>query len=328
MDKEELIWNGLRRAGFVGVVDNFDESEHSSPYGTWRGSDDSRTFTLERATDVVKEGKRSLRVRYNVPADATNQFFAVQQGRKDFSPYRFLTFWVCHDPGMEPVLIAQDGASFPLAESARRTVPLGWSRRYFEIPEEARSKRIEEVRFLVNHAAVGTVWLDGILLTHEIPSNEVDFVLDDFEATRSTWSPGSAYRIEVVSEVNPAGTPALRIDFAKSGDDDRGKAISVDPVIKDWSRFHSVALWVRGGAAIRLRLADGAGRSFDVGTYTPAAETGWRHVFFNIQANLNPSNCWEPRYDKRDIREMLFLVEPGKTDCRGQVCFSSIMLTE
>ncbi len=193
--KEPLVWNGLRRAGFVGVVDTFDESEHSAPYAAWHAG---KPFRLGRATDVVKEAKRSLRVQYDVPADGSAPFFVVRPERKDFSPYRFLTFWVCRDPGLEPVVVADGGKVFPLVEAARRPVAQEWTRRYFEIPGEAKSGRVAEVRFLLTNAAAGTCWLDDVILTHEIPTNEVDFVLDDFADIRSKWVPSSAYRLAVV----------------------------------------------------------------------------------------------------------------------------------
>ena len=326
-EKEPLVWNGLRRAGFMGIVDNFDPSEHSPAYGMWYASGTGMSFMVEGAGDCVKEGQRALKVRYDVSSAGDERFFAVRPDRKDFSPYRFLSFWVCRDPGLKPVLVNAAGQPFPLAESACRVLAQQWSRRYFEIPEAARTSLVEEVRFVVTNAA-GVCWLDGILLTHEIPPGEPDFVIDDFEGTRATWSPGPVYRTTIVTNAGPEGGAALRVDYAKSGEGDRGDAIVVKPVITNWSRFHSVALWARGSGALRLRLADGAGRAFDVDTYELAANDGWKHVFFNIQANLNPKNCWEPRYDKRDIREMQFLVEPGKTDCAGTLFLSSIILTE
>ncbi len=404
--KEEIVWNGLRRAGFMGIVDNFDESEHSDPYGFWRqvgsresdarssaGRADSPTppipskegipvgfsslharfrdtnppppcqavaerrlgrgrrrvpdspdtsesipgsvpfrsgdlFQFKKTDDRVKEGRYALKVDYDLPRDRKRKFFAVRPGRKDFSPYAYLTLWVFNDPGIKPVLVTADKRAYPLALKARRGSRAGWTRLYFEIPDAARSREIVEVRFLIDRAGKGAFWLDGIFLTHEIQKDERDYVIDDFDYRLSRWSADAAYRIGPTSEHVRDGERALKIDFDKVGEENRWAAITAYPAITDWSRFHSLAIWVCGDAALLVKLADGAGRSFDVDTQEVKAEDGWKHLFFNIQANLNPSNCWEPRYDKRDIRKMLFFIEPGNTDCKGTIYLDSIMLTE
>ena len=327
-EQEPIVWNGLRRAGFMGIVDNFNPSEHSPAYGTWFASGTGKLFRLEKSRDRVKEGQHALKVRWTEPGPSSKPFLAVRPGRTDFSPYNFLTFWMHGDDGLKPALLLQGGKPFPLKEVTRRNLAQGWNRLYFEIPAEARTATVKELRFLLTNASPGVCWLDGIFLTHEIPPSEPDFVIDDFAVTRATWSSGSAYHATLATNASPSSASSLRIDYQKTGEADRDAIISVKPGITDWSRFHSVTMWARGSGTLRLRLADGAGRSFDVGTATLSAAKGWKMLFFNIQANLNPDNCWEPRYDKRDIREMQLMMEPGKTDCRGTVCLGPLLLTE
>ncbi len=324
-DQEAMVRDGLRRAGFVGVVDNFDESEHSAPYGTWQGN---KAFRLGKADDAVREGRWSLRVGYNVRGDARDTFFSVKPARRDFSPYRYLALWVRRDPGLQVVLATSGGELLPLAESASRTAAQGWTRRFFAMPDAARAAPVEEIRFALGKPATGVCWLDAIFLTHDVSAAEPELVVDDFDARRSTWSAESPYRVALVSGGGPADPGLLRIEYSKSGTGDLRKVVSCLPAITNWSRCHSVAAWVKGDVPVLLRLADGAGRSFDVGTHTPRPGADWTHAFFNIQANLNPSNCWEPRYDKRDIREMQWVIAPGQTDCAGEVFFDSIVLTE
>jgi len=327
-EREPIVWNGLRRAGFVGIVDDFDETEHAAPYGQWRVSDTNRSFQIARSTHVVKDGQRALQIRFALPASGRAPFFAVRPDRTDFSPYRFLAAWVCQDPGLQPSLVMDDGRRIPLTETMRHPAEQNWVRRYFELPVATRTGRVSEVRFTVTNAAAGTCWLDGIVLTHAIPSNMAPFVLDDFNVTRAEWIPSTVYRAGLVSGASPAGSNYLRITYTKTGRQDREAALSMRPAIRDWSRCHSLALWVRGRDPLRVRLLDGAGRAFYVGTHVPDAGAGWQRVFFNIQANLNPSNCWEVRYDKRDIREVQLLIAPGRTDFQGEIGLDSITLTE
>ncbi|MFH0952875.1 MAG: glucoamylase family protein [Verrucomicrobiota bacterium] len=324
---EETVWNGLRRAGFVGIVDNFDESEHSPPYAAWSTNAPRGSFRLERVRDRVKEGSRALRVTWTLPPGATNAFFAARPGLKDFSPYRYLAFWSQGDPGFRPTVVRQDGQAVALRPTASRPADYGWVKKYYSLPEEARTDGIAEVRFALAKPGAGTCWLDAVLLTYDLPTNELGFAVDDFALARPGWMADASLRVapENVPEVGGRG---LRIDLGEPASPDGWVTIPVSPRFSDWSRFHSIALWARGSAVLRLRLRDGTGRSFDVGTRSLAEADGWQHLLYNIQANLNPRNCWEPRYDKRDIRELLVLVRPSGTNVQGSVRLGPITLTE
>ena len=63
-------------------------------------------------------------------------------------------------------------------------------------------------------------------------------------------------------------------------------------------------------------------------TYTLTNATNWQHIFFNIQANLNPDNCWEPLYDKHDIRRMLITLETSPADRADTILLDAMTLTE
>lgn len=326
--KEDLIWNGLHRAGFMGIVDNFDESEHSPAYGVWHQVGPGNIFQFEKTSDRVKEGRYSLRINHDLSQDTKQRFFAVRPGRKDFSPYTYLTLWVFNDPGLKPVLVTADKNALPLTLKARRGSRTGWTRLYFELPAAVRSGDIAEVCFSVEATGKNVFWLDGILLTHEIPEAEWDFMIDDFDQGRLQWSADPAYDLECTSEHVKDGRQALKVGFRKSGEKDRWASIALQPPITDWSLFHSMAMWVHGETTLLIKLEDKEGRSFNVDTKSVNKKDGWKHLFFNIQANLNPENCWEPRYDKRNIKTIQLIFEPGKTDCNGKIYIDSIMLTE
>lgn len=340
--KEKVVWNGLNRCDFVGIIDNFDESEHSLPYGKWYDIDKGRFYEYRKSDDYVKEGRFALKVDYNL-GRRRDKYFAVKPSRSDFSPYKYLAFWVRGDEDFFIELIARDRM---IIVPVRKTILLkekskirsfdGWFRYYFELPEDKDIlRKVKEIRFFVKsqEKEEGSFYLDDIVLTNHIRTTEPNLMIDDFEdsdAPKSLWTTvnNNCYKITVTSDRAHDGKRSLKIDFDKKEIEDRWSYIKAKVGFNDWRRCHSVSMWVYGKAEILLKLTDGKGKTYEVEAQRAIEEDDWSHLFFNIQANLDPNNCWQLRYDKKDIREMLIYIEPGRTDKKGTIYLDSIMLTE
>ncbi len=337
--KEKTVSNGLDRCGFVGVVDNFDQSEHSQAYGEWRDPDRGECYKYKKSDDYVKEGRFAMEVSYDLTKDskdrhfAATKYFAVSPARNDFVPYKYLTFWVRGDEILYLNLITADKKIIPLTPKSQVKSFDNWVRHYFELPDKEKDRSIREIRFSVKGNDKGLFYLDDIILTNDIKLEEPDSMLDDFEdnpkkETKCLWVVNEPYKAQIVSDIKHDGDKSLKIDFDKKEDKDKWSCLRAEVDFNDWRGYHSVAMWVYGETEILLKLADKSGRSYNVQTQKAINKDGWTHLFFNIQANLNPNNCWEPRYDKEHIREILIFIEPGGTDEKRTVYLDSIMLTE
>ncbi len=332
--KEEIAWNGLNRCDFVGIVDNFDESEHSSSYGKWHDPDKNRFYKYKRSNDYVKEGRYAMEVKYNLSKGVKDdKYFAVRPARDDFIPYKYLAFWVRGDEILYLNLITADKKIIPLTPKSQVKSFDNWAKHYFELPDKEKNRSIREIRFSVKGKDKGLFYLDDIILTNDIKLEEPDSMLDDFEdnATENTncrWVVSDAYKTQIVMDKAHDGHKSLKIDFDKREDKDKRSCLKAEVDFNDWRKYHSVAIWVYGEAEILLKLKDKFGRTFNVEKQKATKKRGWSHLFFNIQANLKPNNCWEPRYDKEHIREMLIFVEPGSVNKKGTIYLDSIMLTE
>ncbi|MCK4799189.1 MAG: discoidin domain-containing protein [Spirochaetes bacterium] len=149
--------------------------------------------------------------------------------------------------------------------------------------------------------------------------DECDFIIEDFEdgiknyiintdVTEET-SDAEAYNGDKSLKLtNFGGSPVIQLYFSGP---------------QDWRKYHSISMRVHGSTGILLKLKDKYGRCHDVATKTASAGQ-WNHLLFNIQATLDPTNCWDLRYDKQYITEMqMYFQSPS-----GDVYLDYIMLTE
>jgi hypothetical protein len=82
-------------------------------------------------------------------------------------------------------------------------------------------------------------------------------------------------------------------------------------------------MFIKGKTDISLWLQDKSGKSFICDKkIIPAGE--WEHVYFNIQASLNPTNFWVKRYDKNEISKIKIKI-PKRS---GDIYLDSISITE
>ncbi len=331
--KEKIVWNGLNKCNFVGIIDNFDQSEHSPLYGEWHDSDKGKYYKYRRSDDYIKEGRFAMEVKYNLTERGKNKYFAVRAARHDFSPYKYLVFWTRGHESFLLDLVTAEKKIITLKQKTQVKSFDNWVRHYFKLPSKEICGAVGEVRFSVKGKGKGLFYLDDVILTNHIKTSEPNSMLEDFEdnvakVSKCLWAFDDSYNAQVVSDKAHDGYKSLRIDFDKKGDKHKWSCLTAEVNFCDWRKYHSVAMWVYGEAEILLKLKDKFGRSFDVETQRAANKDGWTHLFFNIQANLNPTNCWEPRYDKGHIKEMLIFINPGETNKKGTVYLDSIMLSE
>ncbi|MFH1368789.1 MAG: glucoamylase family protein [Elusimicrobiota bacterium] len=322
--KEEVVWNGLDRCGFKGVIDNFDESEHSPPYGVWSDPDSGKYYTYVKTDENVKEAGHSLKVTYGLKGSA-DKHFSVSPLLKDFSRYKYLSFWV---NGTEDIAVSiAGGAERPLEHSATVKSFSGWKKEYFKLPAESISKNVDKLNFTVKNAGKGALYLDDITLVNAIAEAEPVLLIDDMEESEDLNTPMTSVScdIDTSEEKKQEGNKSLKIVFDGAAKGTK-PCVKITPPFKDWRKCHSISMWVYGKTKILVKLKDSGGHSFETGKAQISAKDGWNHLFFNIQANLNPGNFWEQKYDKENIREMQIFLEPEKAS--KPVYIDSLMLTE
>ena len=89
--KNEIVKQALDRAGFVGVIDNFDEMEFSPPYGKWKAAP-GKKVKMERSSRIKKDGGQSLEANYDLNPGETFSL-SVEPRLKNFSRYTHLGLW-------------------------------------------------------------------------------------------------------------------------------------------------------------------------------------------------------------------------------------------
>ncbi|MDD5065430.1 MAG: glucoamylase family protein [bacterium] len=102
--QNKFIRDAMDRIGFTGIIDNFDESRHSSPYSKWGVEGDPGAFRFSRETGESREGKNSLKIDFFQPSGKS--FLYAEPGLKDYSSYQYLCLW--KKGPVDPVLFLED----------------------------------------------------------------------------------------------------------------------------------------------------------------------------------------------------------------------------
>ncbi|MBN1384193.1 MAG: discoidin domain-containing protein [Elusimicrobia bacterium] len=295
-EKEPMVWNGLKRAGFVKIIDNFDESEHSVPYAKW----ESKDLKIEKIQKFVREGTHSLEVEYN--GKSKNQFF-VFPGLKDFTGFRYLSMWILDGNDFLPeVTICPEDGKCLVPKIIKINDGYGsWKHIYMELPAGGYTVPVRNIMFEIYTAKTGKMYLDDIVLTDTLREEEPDVLIADFEKDAKVSMAMDINSNAVYSEEKPhTGKKSLKVSF----DEKKPSKITFsfdEP--QDWRKFHSISMWVYGNTLITLKLKDSFGKAYIVDT-KKGSKGEWTKLFYNIQATLNPKNCWEMRYDKKFIKEL------------------------
>jgi hypothetical protein len=289
-EKEPAVWKGLRLCNFVGVIDSFDPSEHASPYALWKAENANMT----RDQSDAREGTHSLMVKRK---GGGNVVLTARPGRRDISPFRYLSLWSKGRAELE-VSVTAAGATYELPLERTIKSILGWERRTFSLP--AGVSEIDEVRFELDDMVETGVRLDDIVLTHEIRGREINPLIDDFETkgVATVWKAGEGTSTQRTRE----GTLMVRCPKAGSH-----AVVEARPRFRDWRRGHSLAVRARGEGALRVELVDESGRKGYVGELE--SKGSWQTLHFNIQANFYP-NTLNLKYDKETIATVRFTFVP------------------
>lgn len=331
---EDMVWRGLDQAGFVGVIDNFDPSEHSPAYAAWRS--DMRRVKLNTASgDEVREAEHALRVQYDIK-EGESATFVARPRRTDFSKWRYLTFWQKGGPDLEVTLVSESESETSLERIPPVDADHGWKKVYFQLPLDFIRRPVLEAWFRIPAAGRDHFFIDGVVLTNRLDRSADPFALDDFEGGAGrpapVWTPAAGVRTARSTDNVKTGGGALKVELQKSGDGQKwaGLKLAIAPRMRDWRGVHSVAMWVYGKSEILLKLTDASGRTNDAWTSSSPGAGRWNRVFFNVQRNTDPRKpSWDGLlYDKKNITEMELIFDPGKTGVKQILYLDDIVLTD
>jgi hypothetical protein len=121
---------GLDRAGFVAVVDDFEDAPGFAPYAAWTPGP---MCTLQTTHALARDGMKSLEVRMTRGVMPLISFGCVP-ARRDFSGFRFLSLWI-HGATNARVRLGDGAGQFAELEGSGRVVCSdGWKLLYYELP--------------------------------------------------------------------------------------------------------------------------------------------------------------------------------------------------
>lgn len=158
----KFIKKAMDRAGFVGIVDNFDESPHSRPYARW---DSDGKIRFDKTDAKSKEGNRSLKIESE---NLSGKSFYCAPELADFSSYRYLAFWKSGPGDVEVSVEDFEGKKMDL-KLLHRGRDGDWELRYYEIPKSGIDlKSIAKVWFKINSEIPAAAnYLDFVHLTNK-----------------------------------------------------------------------------------------------------------------------------------------------------------------
>jgi len=165
--KNEEVWKALKLTGFVGIIDNFDPSEHSPPYGKWSDPDNGKYYKYRVTDGVKKELGHSLQVMYRLPADMETYFEVIPQ-LSDFSHFKHLVLEIKGRADLKIELVDSEGNCEVLKKVDSREEHR-WQIHRFSLPDtsEVDLTSVKKIRFYFlpgEKGTLGTCYLDYIHL--------------------------------------------------------------------------------------------------------------------------------------------------------------------
>lgn len=162
----------VRRAfdlsGFVGIIDNFDVSEHAPPYAQWSDPDNGAYYRHMVTPRAKIEMNNGMQVNYRNTAAGKN-YLIVKSLRRDFSYFKYAGIWAKGAGNIKVVL--NDGEKTAELSSAGKSSDSGWDLYYYDISSgTVNLGEIKDVRLCIlpsQGQSSGVCYLDFIHLTNK-----------------------------------------------------------------------------------------------------------------------------------------------------------------
>lgn len=131
--KNEYVRAALDKAGFRGVIDDFEDTQGLKPYAAWKTEGAGKDIVIAPAKDMVKDGKGSLKIKYSavMPKEA---LISAAPAIVNFGGYKYLSLWLYGSEDLKVSLVKKDGAAVELAEARKVLCSDGWKHCYYSIP--------------------------------------------------------------------------------------------------------------------------------------------------------------------------------------------------
>lgn len=162
--RNRYVKAGLKKIGLVGIIDNFDPSQHSQPYAKWQSL--TNGVTVKTVNHSYKEGRQALAVTYKQPSQPIK--LSVDPRKKELANYSYLGMW---HSGAEKVSVSLRGAKqgiykLKLVDTVRDG---NWELSYFKLPN-LKSRLINSTVLTLTPAAANrspVIYLDYLHLSNK-----------------------------------------------------------------------------------------------------------------------------------------------------------------
>lgn len=263
--KNEYVRNALDKAGFVGVIDDFEESRDVAPYCEWGTITDGtlgKPAVFSVINSFAKEGKSCLKVTGNGHISAKPLTPAVDG-------YRYLSLWLYGSSKLAVSANFKDGSFRNLNELSNLQNSDGWNHLYFDLSKDSL-KEFDSLIF--NFSGISGnqgVLMDAVFLTNildtEKPSDVAGFnavnLANPGEVKLSWLPPGNNNGLPLRYIVKRSHKPFLSNDDFKAAEEVKNR---FTPIIFGSEKSVSVAGLPSGKHAyFAIKAEDAAGNLSD-----------------------------------------------------------------
>lgn len=152
--KNEEVQRALDLTGFVGIIDNFDPSEHSQAYAEWSDPGNGENYRFKIINRTKVELGHAMQVNYR-NTDNGDKYLVVDPLREDFSFYKYAGIWAQGAGDIKVVF--NDGKKTAVLEKFNKSSnsgsprgEAGWELYYYKIPQGTiDTKNIKDIRIYV-----------------------------------------------------------------------------------------------------------------------------------------------------------------------------------
>jgi hypothetical protein len=169
--RDPVIQRGLAKAGFRGVIDNFEPRPSVKPYNLWESSP---WYAQQLTHENAREGDYALQVTYNKGGQA-GAALKAHPSRRNFSEYKYLSLWLRNLDYLTVELEDSAGqtVTLPIADQIKQ--PDAWRHLYYRLPknESFLLGDVSTVSFIAapqSTEAKGTFELDAVYLSPDMYS--------------------------------------------------------------------------------------------------------------------------------------------------------------
>jgi len=175
--RNECVRTALDLAGFVGVVDDFENAPDVSPYALWQPS---TAFSIRLDSRLKRAGRHSLKIESKTPFNGTDAITAFPQ-RHDFSSYSYVSLWIHGTDRLTVTIRDRRNNHSTLMEVGRVGENTGWQHVYYALPTDSPLDltTIEKISFSPPadaHPSSTSFNLDEIILVNRLDTQPPEMV--------------------------------------------------------------------------------------------------------------------------------------------------------